>query len=160
MAGEPVKARLAAVPAFWCARAMSDPARQVLDAYRAAVLAKDVDALVALYDPDVRIFDMWGEWSYDDAAAWRKNVEGWFGSLGSETVGVDFDDVRTIASGDLVVAQAFVTYRGLSAEGKELRAMQNRLTVTLAKKDGAWRIVHEHSSSPADLETGKVKLKR
>jgi len=119
-----------------------------------------VDALVALYAPDVRIFDMWGEWSYDDAAAWRKNVEGWFGSLGSETVGVDFDDVRTIASGDLVVAQAFVTYRGLSAEGKELRAMQNRLTMTLAKKDGAWRIVHEHSSSPADFETGKVKLRR
>jgi len=139
---------------------VTDPVRGVLDAYRNAVLAKDVDALVALYAPDVRIFDMWGEWSYDDAAAWRKNVEGWFGSLGSETVGVDFDDVRTIASGDLVVAQAFVTYRGLSAEGKELRAMQNRLTMTLAKKDGAWRIVHEHSSSPADFETGKVKLRR
>ena len=139
---------------------MTDGVREVLDAYRDAVLAKDVGALLALYDPDVRIFDMWGEWTFDGAAAWRKNVEGWFGSLGSEKVGVEFDDVRTIASGDLVVAQAFVTYRGLSAEGKELRAMQNRVTMTLAKRGGAWKIAHEHSSSPADFETGKVMLKR
>ena len=139
---------------------MSDPVRRLLDAYRDAVLAKDVDALLALYAPDARLFDMWGPWSYDGAAAWRKNVEDWFGSLGSEKVGVEFDDVRTIDSGDVIVAQAFVTYRGLSAAGEELRAMQNRLTVILANKGGAWKIVHEHSSSPADFETGKVKLRR
>ena len=132
----------------------------VLGAYRNAVLAKDADALLALYDPDVRIFDMWGEWSYDDAAEWRRNVDGWFGSLGTQKVGVEFDDVRTTASGGLVVAQAFVTYKGLSAEGTELRAMQNRVTLVLQDRGGEWRIVHEHSSSPADFETGKVKLKR
>jgi uncharacterized protein (TIGR02246 family) len=139
---------------------MNDSVRDVLDAYRDAVRSKDVDALLALYDPEVRIFDMWGTWTYEGAAAWRKNVEDWFGSLGSENVAVEFDDVRTLGAGDLLVAQAFVTYKGLSAEGRELRAMQNRVTMTLAKREGAWRIVHEHSSSPADFETGKVNLRR
>jgi len=32
----------------------------VLNAYAAAVLAKDVDAFMALYDDEVSIFDMWG----------------------------------------------------------------------------------------------------
>ena len=37
---------------------------QVLDAYKAAVNAKDVDTFVSLYDQGVTVFDMWGEWSY------------------------------------------------------------------------------------------------
>jgi len=139
---------------------MMESVRHILDVYRDAVLAKDVDGFLALYAADARIFDMWGAWSYDDAEAWRRNVEGWFASLGSETVGVAFDDVRTIATGDLVVAQAFVTYRGLSADGTELRSMQNRVTFALGRRDGGWRIVHEHSSSPAAFETGKVMLAR
>jgi len=139
---------------------VTDPVSAVLDAYAAAVRAKDADALLALYDADVRIFDMWGPWAYDGAPAWRGNVEEWFGALGTEAVGVDFDDVRTTASGDLVVAQAFVTYRALAADGTQLRAMQNRVTIVLAGRGGAWKIVHEHSSSPADFETGKVKLQR
>jgi uncharacterized protein (TIGR02246 family) len=136
------------------------PIMQVLDAYVAAVFAKDVDAFIALYDRDVRIFDMWGRWSYDGLEAWRGMVSEWFGSLGTERVGVVMDDVHIVVSHDLAVAQAFVTFKGLSADGRELRAMQNRLTCALKKVDGAWKILHEHTSSPADFETAKVMLKR
>lgn len=131
---------------------------QVLVAYQAAVHAKDVDALLALYADDVFIFDMWSEWSYRGAAAWRGVVEQWFGSLGSERVEVEMDDVDTILSGDLAVIHATVTYRGLSAAGETLRAMQNRLTCTLKHIGGSWKIVHEHSSAPANPETGRVIL--
>ena len=136
------------------------PVTQILEAYKAAVFAKDVDAFVALYDQDVRIFDMWGRWSYDGSEAWREMVTDWFGSLGTERVEVEFDDVQTTSTRDVVVAHAFVTYRGLSAEGEALRALQNRVTVVLRQKGGAWKIVHEHSSAPADFETSKVILKR
>ena len=33
---------------------------RVMDGYAAAVLAKDVAALMRLYDPGVRVFDAWG----------------------------------------------------------------------------------------------------
>ena len=39
------------------------PIMRVLDAYKTAAFAKDVDAFVSLYDQNVCVFDMWGEWS-------------------------------------------------------------------------------------------------
>jgi uncharacterized protein (TIGR02246 family) len=134
---------------------------QVLEGYVAAVRAKDVDGFVALYADDVRVFDMWGRWSYDGADAWRGMAEEWFGSLGEEQVAVEFDDVQTVVGDEVAGVHAFVTYKGLSAEGAELRAMNNRLTWALQKTaaDG-WKIVHEHSSAPTDFDTGKVLLKR
>lgn len=133
---------------------------QMLDAYKAAVFAKDVDAFVTLYDQDVCVFDMWGEWSYNGVEAWRGMVTAWFGSLGSERVVIDMNSVQTIVAHDVAIVYAFVTYKGVSAEGKELRAMHNRLTWTLKQKGGAWKIVHEHTSAPVDFETSKVILQR
>jgi ketosteroid isomerase-like protein len=68
--------------------------------------------------------------------------------------------VQTVVGEDLAVAHAFVTYKGLSADGTELRAMNNRLTWGLRKTPDGWKIVHEHSSAPVDFDTGKVELQR
>jgi uncharacterized protein (TIGR02246 family) len=133
---------------------------RMFDAYKAAAFAKDVDAFIALYDPEVRVFDMWGRWSYDGVDAWRRTVVDWFGSLGTERVVVDWHEVQSIVVQDVAVAHAFVTYKGASAQGGDLRAMHNRLTWALRQKGGAWRIVHEHTSAPADFETSKVMLQR
>ena len=133
---------------------------QMLDAYAAAVRAKDVDAFLALYADDVRNFDLWSVWSYDGKDALRGMVEEWFGSLGDDVVAVEFDEVRTQAGDDVGAVSAFLTFRGLSAEGEELRSMNNRLTWVLRKDgDGTWKIVHEHTSAPAGDE-GKVQLRR
>lgn len=134
---------------------------QALNGYAAAVRAKDVNSFVSLYAPHARVFDMWGRWSYDGAEAWREMAAEWFGSLGEEQVAVEFEDVQTVVGSDVVVVHAFVTYRGLSAGGEELRAMNNRLTWALQKGvDDDWKIVHEHSSAPAAFDTGKVELQR
>jgi ketosteroid isomerase-like protein len=87
-------------------------------------------------------------------------VAGWFGTLGAERVAVDFDAVRVVLAQDLASVHAFVTYAGVSAEGRELRAMHNRLTWVLNQKSGAWKIVHEHTSAPVDFATSKVLLQR
>jgi uncharacterized protein (TIGR02246 family) len=138
---------------------MSD-AGALLEAYRDAVHAKNVDAFVAIFADDVRVFDMWGTWSHDGIDAWREMAVGWFGSLGDELVRVEFDDVQTTVGDDTAVLSAFVTFSGLSAEGKELRSMNNRLTWGLRKTNGTWKVVHEHTSAPVEPATGKVDLKR
>ena len=132
----------------------------VFAAYRDAVFAKDVDAFVALYDRDVRVFDLWGVWSYDGIDAWRRAVAGWFGSLGGERVGVVFSDERVHVHGDLAIVDALVTYRSLDLEGREQRAMLNRLTWALKRTGDVWTIVHEHTSAPVDFETAKAMLIR
>lgn len=92
--------------------------------------------------------------------AWRGMIEGWFASLGEERVQVTFDDIRTHVTPDMALVHAFVTYAGLGATGQRLRAMNNRITLTLIPGGSGWLILHEHSSTPADFETGKVNLHR
>ena len=132
----------------------------VLQRYAAAVHAKDVEAFAALYAADVRVFDLWGEWACEGIAAWRAMAESWFGSLGDERVVVTFDSVRTMVAGDMALVHGFVTYQGVARDGTPLRAMHNRMTQGLRRRDGAWKVVHEHTSSPVDFATGKAMLSR
>jgi len=133
----------------------------ILDRYRTAVYTKDVDGFIELYDEDARVFDLWGRWLYRGSAEWRKSAEEWFGSLGTERSSPEFDDVQIAMDDGVAAMHAFVKYKGLSADGTELRSMDNRITWVLRKNgDGAWKILHEHTSAPADFESGKVTLRR
>ena len=67
----------------------------LFEQYASAVLQKDAEALLSLYDDDVRVFDLWSEWSYEGKAAWRVAIGQWFGSIGEENVGfLPFPDVE------------------------------------------------------------------
>jgi ketosteroid isomerase-like protein len=133
---------------------------EMLAKYAAAVRAKDVDAFVDLYAGDVRTFDLWSVWSYDNKDELRGMVTEWFGSLGDDLVTVEWDELRTQDGEDVAGLSAFLTFRGLSANGEELRSMNNRLSWVLRKDgDGEWKIAHEHTSAPAGDE-GKVQLRR
>ena len=123
-------------------------AQHALETYRSAVFAKDVDAFMSLYAPDVRLFDTWEHWSCEGAAAWRESVTGWFQSLQTDTCRVDFEEVRISAGEGFAVVSAFARYAAVSAQGQELRFMQNRLSWMLRRDGEGWRIVHEHTSVP------------
>jgi ketosteroid isomerase-like protein len=133
---------------------------RVLEAYKAAVHAKDIESLMRLYDPKVRIFDTWGVWSYEGATAWQLAVEAWFTSLGTEKVKVTFEEVQVSGSTDFTVVSAIVTYSGVSAQGDQLRAMQNRLSWVLKTSGHVPRIIHEHTSAPVGFEDMKAILQR
>lgn len=141
------------------ATVLSTPDR-LLSAYRDAVLARDVDALMRLYADDVRVFDTWGVWSYEGRTAWRQMIEGWFGSLGDDRVRVDFSEVRMAAGADCAGLSATVGYAAVSAEGQTLRSMHNRLSWLLQKRGNAWLVVHEHTSAPVGFEDLKAILQR
>lgn len=142
---------------------MSDVDKQVariIDTYKSAVFATDIVTFMHLYDPEVRVFDTWGVWSYEGAAAWQRAVEGWFTSLGSERVRVAFDEVRTVAEREFAIVSAIVTYGAVSAQGEPLRAMQNRISWGLKTSGHVLRIVHEHTSAPVGFEDMKAILQR
>ena len=133
---------------------------ELFDRYTAAVDAQDVDAFMALYDDDIRSFDMWGRWSWEGADEYRTMVEGWFGGLGDDRVAVEFDDIKEVVGDDVAAGSAFVTFRGLSASGEELRSMNNRITWALRRApSGEWKVVHEHTSAPLD-DTAKAMFRR
>jgi uncharacterized protein (TIGR02246 family) len=134
----------------------------LFDRYAAAVRAKDPDAFLAIFDENVRVFDLWQRWLYQGDAEWREMAEGWFGSLGeNETVQPEFTDIHVINGDDVAGAHAFVTFTAYGPSGEQLRSLTNRITWVLRKTPaGVWKVVHEHTSSPVDFETGKVIFKR
>lgn len=130
------------------------------DAYRDAVWARDADALLALYAPDVRIFDTWGTWSYEGIEGWAASVRDWLGSLGAERVAVEMADRRIVEGRDMATASACVTYAAIATDGRRLRSMQSRLSWVLARRDGRWLVVHEHTSVPIGHDDLKGILQR
>lgn len=134
--------------------------RRLLESYKAAVLAADAEAFIRLYHPEVRVFDAWGVWLYEGAPSWRRAVEAWFTSLGSERVKVSFSDVQVVAGQPVASASAIVTYAAESSQGEPLRSMQNRITWVLRESGHVLRIVHEHTSAPIGFEDSKAILKR
>ena len=136
----------------------NDPFVKMLDAYRDAVFAKDIEAFVRLYDADVHVFDMWGEWSLRGIAAWRRMAEGWFGSLGDERVLVSFDAVGSFVDATMVCGYATVTYSAQAPDGTILRSLSNRMTVAMRHHGDEWKVVHEHTSAPIEHGTLKAQL--
>ena len=131
------------------------------ETYKSAVLTKEVgDALMALYDKDFFAFDMWDRWSYEGEGPWRQMNQRWLESLGSESVAVELDDVSVVSGGDIAAAYATVSYKALSETGKKLRSMQNRLTSVAKRKDGTWKILHQHTSAPIDPGAMRAMLHR
>lgn len=120
--------------------------------YQAAVHRKDVAAFMALYDPGIVLYDAWDSWQHVGAAAWRRMVEAWFGSLGEDQVRVAFSDPVATEAPGLATLFAIVSYARVTAAGDTLRALRNRLTWVLAERDGQWRILHEHTSLPVTFE--------
>lgn len=135
-----------------------DPLQQMLEAYREAVLIKDVDAFVALYDNDVHVFDMWGRWSLRGIEAWREMARDWFSSLGTDRVIVEFNEMQTTRIGELAVGHAILTYTAISPEGNKLRALNYRITVALRRSSDSWKVFHEHTSAPIDRRSIKAML--
>jgi uncharacterized protein (TIGR02246 family) len=132
----------------------------LFEGYKNAVLQKNIDAFLSLFDNNVRIFDLW-EWMYDGIGPWREMVKDWFSSLdNNEQVIVTFDDIRVQDAGEMAVATAFARFAAVSDKGEELRYLQNRLTWVVQKKEGGWKIIHEHTSAPVDGATMKVRLQR
>ena len=83
--------------------------QQVMDAYQDAVYARNVPAFMALYDGQVRVFDLWETWVYD-RAAWQGAATQWFGSLGNERVAVVWSEVQTHAGAEIATLSALITY--------------------------------------------------
>ena len=135
------------------------PIRQALAGYQAAVLAKDVDAFVALYAEDALIYELWGTWTHD-IASWREMAQGWFAFLGDQRSVVEAHDVRISVSGDMALLTAFLAYHAIDAGGAELRSLDNRLSWVLRERGGRWQVVHEHTSVPIAHEDGKGIFKR
>lgn len=121
-----------------------------------ALSAKDIDALMAHYAPDVAVFDLM-PLQLTGADAYRRNFEAWFGALRGP-IGFEIRKLHIVRTGDV----AFCHYLGQVRSTRTTGAHADycvRVTAGLQKLDGRWRVTHEHVSVPfPDMESMQAAL--
>ena len=131
-----------------------DVVTKVLQAYRDAVAARDVEAFLALYDGDVHLFDMWDRYKVTGQDAGREMVVDWFGAHPGEALDARFDDVSAVMGQDAGFAHMSMTFTIVAPGGELSYEQTHRMTFGLQRRNGGWKIVHEHTSMPISNETG------
>lgn len=119
--------------------------RGLIEAWRQAVLAKDVDALVRHYAEDVVVFDVVPPASVRGIETYREHWQRWFDSM-KGPLAFEMRDLEVAASGDL--AFAHTVNRVAVGEQEDIV----RATVCFRKTGGEWRVVHEHASVPLTMD--------
>ena len=119
--------------------------REIIEEWRQAVVAKDVNALIRHYASDVVVFDIVPPASFTGTERYREHWQGWFDSM-KGPFSFEMPDVKVAASGD--VAFAHSVNRVVVGEQDNL----TRGTAYFRRIDGEWRVVHEHVSMPLNMD--------
>ena len=120
--------------------------RSLIEAWAEAVRAKDIDAVMRHYAPDVVVFDVMPPLFVKGAEAYRRNWQGWFDALDGQA-DCHFVELHLEVSGDLAYCFSVNRLRARYRDGAKHDA-QTRATVCFRKIDGRWLVVHEHASVP------------
>jgi ketosteroid isomerase-like protein len=106
---------------------------------------KDAAAIVAPYAPDAVVCDLAPPLSHRgvDLKAKQGWLDGWEGPIERET-----RDLIITVTGDFAFSHSFLRMSGTPKAAGRPISFWMRATVCLRKTDGAWKIVHEHTSVP------------
>lgn len=132
--------------------------RQLLEAWAAALMARDIDALMAHYAPDAVIFDSIPPQRMDSPAEYRRFWEDCLPAF-PEGFRVEMRRLQLRAEGLLALAHLEQRILGMEERVPETRAWY-RTTIALAREGGRgpWRIIHEHQSVPFDPYTHQAEF--
>lgn len=120
--------------------------RSLIEAWAAAIRAKDIDAVMRHYAPDVVVFDVMPPLFVRGAEAYRRNWQGWFDALDGQA-DFQFVELHLEVSDNLAYCFSVNRLRARYRDGAKHDA-QTRATVCFRKIDGRWLVVHEHASVP------------
>ncbi len=121
-----------------------------------AIRTKDIDGVMSLYAPNIVSFDLDPPLRYGGAdnkrRAWQKLFAAYTGPIAYEV-----RDLNVTTQGELAFAHSLNHVSGTLASGRT-NDLWVRWTACFRRIDGAWLVMHDHVSVPADLEHGKAVL--
>lgn len=127
--------------------------RSLITKYVDAARRKDLAEVMSCYARDLVAFDLMPPLRQGGVAAYEKLWDQAF-SMTEGPFGVEMRDLSIAASGDVAFACALEHVKAAAKDGPGAD-MWLRWTAGLRRVDGAWRIVHEHTSVPIDMESSK-----
>jgi uncharacterized protein (TIGR02246 family) len=130
--------------------------RDLLETRTQAFEHRDAATAAGAYDPDLVLFDAVGPYvRRNEHPATR--LENWIASYDTP-IGHEIRDLEIFTEGDLAFCHFLVRISGTMKNGTEV-GMWVRATSCLRRREGQWRIVHEHASVPFDGNSGMAIVK-
>jgi len=130
--------------------------RQRVEEAVKAIGAKDIEAIMSLYAPDIVSFDVGPPLGYVGSdrkrRAWQTVFAAYAGSITYEV-----GDLNVTTQGELAFVHSFNNVKGTLASGRTTD-LWVRWTACFRRIDGVWLVVHDHVSVPADIEHGQAVL--
>ncbi|MBJ6123652.1 YybH family protein [Sphingomonas mollis] len=130
--------------------------RELIAARSMAINAHDVEAAIADIDQDVAIYELVPPLAMEGIAASRQRTVDWFATYSDGPYWQD-GEITVISDGDVAFSHAINRVTGTSSSGDQVD-MWFRTTPGWRRRDGRWRIVHDHNSVPFDPASGKGRL--
>ncbi len=128
--------------------------RALVDNWLRAARAQDIDGIVSHYAPDILAFDAIAQLQFKGKEAYRKHWESCLSMCPGPMI-FEIHDLKIAAADDVAFSHC-LNWCGGTAENGEEKASWMRMTAGYRKTNGKWRVVHEHFSSPFDMESGKA----
>jgi uncharacterized protein (TIGR02246 family) len=120
--------------------------RELIAGWAKAVRDEDLPGIRANHDPDILMFDVPPPFSSRGLDAYMATWQIFYPSQ-VRPITFGFEEVEITAGSDVAFATA--TGHCCYMERGERTDLKFRLTMGFRKRDGQWRIVHEHHSLPA-----------
>jgi ketosteroid isomerase-like protein len=121
-----------------------------------AVRSKNVEAVLACYAQDVATFDLVAPLANMGLDAVRVRLSDWFASF-ETPIDYQVRDVKLALSGDVAFDCHFTHVRGTNKSGQQI-AMWFRETIGYQRIGGTWKVTHQHSSVPLDMNSTQARL--
>jgi ketosteroid isomerase-like protein len=122
------------------ATADEEQIRAVIADRAAAMHDRDAERFVACYAPQITKFDLAPPLAYQGPEARdAEALRAWFASHPGGPVGYEIRDLAVTVGGDVAFCHSLTQLGG---------ALWFRSTLGLRRIGGAWRITHEHNSTP------------
>ena len=130
--------------------------RQRVEDLVKAVRARDIDAVMSLYAPDIVSFDIAPPLRYGGAEKKRREWQRMFAAY-RDPIGYEVRELTVATDVELAFVHSLNHVNGTLASG-HTTDLWLRWTAGFRRIDGAWLIVHDHVSVPADFEHGQAVL--
>jgi ketosteroid isomerase-like protein len=127
--------------------------RSLINRWQKAIIAADLDRIMACYAPDILSFDVILQLQFKGADAYRKHWQACMEMCQGDMI-FEIHDLN-VSVGDDVAFGHYLTRCGSVSDGQE-KVSWMRATTCCRRIDGQWKIVHEHFSVPFDPQSSKA----
>lgn len=128
---------------------------QLLDSFMMAIQNKDLNKIMSFYAPDIVAFDMMAPLKHVGSEAWRKVWQAALPSM-QGNITSEMRDLSVDIGQNVAICHALLNMK-LTGD-RENHDTWMRWTAGLHKVNGRWLITHEHTSVPADMQTGRAMM--